>query len=264
VEVKVTGGDGKVSAYASVVDNTTNDPLLVSGVAINTASTASKYVLPGVADLTNALANWRTDMRIFNATLASQNASLTLYPLGGGAPLKASVALQPGEVRTLDDVVKSLFKASNVGGAVHVETSSQANLVVTGRTYNQTSAGTFGQFIEAVTPEKAAALGSKTLHILQVEDSVRYRTNLGIAEVSGNPVTVEVQIVLPDSKVTPTITIPLAANEFRQLSVIRDLGLGNVYNARMTVKVVEGTGRVTAYGSVIDMTTQDPTYVPGQ
>jgi hypothetical protein len=30
------------------------------------------------------------------------------------------------------------------------------------------------------------------------------------------------------------------------------------------VRVIDGDGRVTAYGSVIDMITQDPTYVPAQ
>ena len=39
---------------------------------------------------------------------------------------------------------------------------------------------------------------------------------------------------------------------------------GNTYNARITVEVISGTGRVTAYGSVVDNDTQDPTYVPAQ
>jgi hypothetical protein len=60
------------------------------------------------------------------------------------------------------------------------------------------------------------------------------------------------------------VQVPLAANEFRQFSLIRDLGLGNAYNARIAVRVIDGTGRVTAYGSVIDETTNDPTYVPAQ
>jgi hypothetical protein len=40
--------------------------------------------------------------------------------------------------------------------------------------------------------------------------------------------------------------------------------LGNVYNARISVKVIDGQGKVTAYGSVIDQKTQDPTFVPAQ
>ncbi len=38
----------------------------------------------------------------------------------------------------------------------------------------------------------------------------------------------------------------------------------NVYNARITLRVVDGDGKISAYGSVIDQTTQDPTYVPAQ
>jgi len=106
--------------------------------------------------------------------------------------------------------------------------------------------------------------GERALQILQVEDSVRYRTNLGLAEVSGRAVNVEVTVFLPDSKVTPKLAFTLQPNEFRQLGIIRDLGLGNAYNARITVRVTDGDGRVTAYGSVIDQTTQDPTYVPAQ
>ncbi len=262
VEVKVTGGEGKVTAYASVVDNFTNDPLLVSGAP--TGPLASKYIVPGVADITNSLANWRTDLRIFNGGLTSHNASLLLYPQGGGAPRSAELSLQPGEVRSVNDIVKTLFQSENIGGALHVTTAQPSSLVVTGRTFNQTSTGTYGQFIPAITPDSGAGLNGRTLHILQVEDSTRFRTNLGLAEVSGNPVTVEVQVILPDSKVTPKVVIPLAANEFRQLAVIRELNLGNVYNARLAVRVISGTGSITAYGSVIDMLTQDPTYVPAQ
>lgn len=38
----------------------------------------------------------------------------------------------------------------------------------------------------------------------------------------------------------------------------------NAHDARVTVPVVDGDGKVTAYRSVIDLVTQDPTYVPAQ
>jgi len=78
------------------------------------------------------------------------------------------------------------------------------------------------------------------------------------------PVTVEVSVFLPDAKVAPKVTIPLAANEYRQFRVLQQLGVGTAYNARIAIKVIDGEGRITAYGSVIDMQTQDPTYVPAQ
>ena len=61
------------------------------------------------------------------------------------------LTINPGEVRTLDNILQSFFglstdgTASNLGGAVHVATAGSSNLVVTGRTYNRTSEGTFGQ-----------------------------------------------------------------------------------------------------------------------
>ena len=43
------------------------------------------------------------------------------------------------------------------------------------------------------------------------------------------------------------------------------LGPGvDVYNARIAVEWIGGTGRVTAYGPVIDHDTQDATYVAAQ
>jgi hypothetical protein len=227
--------------------------------------TSSKYVIPGIADLLAGAARWRSDMRIFNSGDTPQSTSLTLYPQNNsGAPLSASVTVEAGEVKVLDNVVQALFGASNTGGAVHVETPTASPLVVTARTYNQTTAGTLGLFIPAVTPAEGIGATERSLNLLQAEDSVRYRTNVGIAEVTGNPVVVEMMIHLPDTKVTPRIEIPLAANEFRQIGVLRELGIGNVYNAPVSMKVISGDGRITAYGSVIDMRTNDSTYVPAQ
>jgi uncharacterized repeat protein (TIGR01451 family) len=264
VEAKVVAGDGRITAYASVVDNGTQDPLLVSGVALNQVL-SSKFVLPGVAALNNGFANWRTDMRIFNAGATAQDATLTMYPfIGTGSPIVRSASINPGEVKVLDDVVQSLFGQSNLGGAVHVTTTNDSQLIVTGRTYDKTSAGTFGQFVPAVTPNDAIGLGGRALQILQVEDSPRFRTNVAIAEVTGKPAKVEVSVVLPQSRVTPILQLDLAGNEYRQDAIIQEMGLGNVYNARITVRVISGEGKITASGSVIDMTTQDPTYVPAQ
>jgi uncharacterized repeat protein (TIGR01451 family) len=265
LEVKVTSGDGKVTAYASVVDNKSGDPLFISGEPLG-QNTFDHFVLPGVADLNTGFAAWRTDMRIFNPTNTPQFVTLNFYPQNSSdsAQQMAAMTINPGEVRKLDNTMGSVFGLSNTGGAVHVTTGGPTPLVVTGRTYNFTSNGTFGQFIPAMTSADAVGKGERGLSILQAEDSVRYRTNLGIAEVTGKPATVEVQIILPDSKITPSTQIPIPANGFLQMPVIQSLGLTNVYNARITLRVVDGDGKISAYGSVIDQITQDPTYVPAQ
>jgi uncharacterized repeat protein (TIGR01451 family) len=264
IEAKVVSGDGKITAYASVVDNRTGDPLLVSGVPLNTSS-SNHYVLPGVADLNVGIASWRTDMRVFNSGTVPQLLALTFYQQNNsGAPVTQTMTVNPGETKALDNIVSSLFNLTNAGGAVHITSTNPASLVVTGRTYNQTADGTFGQFIPAVTSVDAAAKDGKVLNILQVETSSRYRTNIGIAEVTGKGATVEVTAIIPDSKAAPRVTFDIGANEFFQRDILREMGLSNVYNARVSIKVTGGEGKVAAYGSVIDMKTQDPTYVPAQ
>jgi hypothetical protein len=264
IEVEVTSATGKVTAYASVVNNGTNDPLLVFPV-LKGASSADRFVIPGAAFIKTDNADWRTDLRIFNSSGTSTPATVTFYPQGNpGAALTSEIVLEGGEVKAIDNVLLNLFNApSGSGGSIVVTTPASSSLVATARTYNQTSTGTYGLFVPGVTPAESVGAGARSLQILQVEQSERYRTNIGIAETTGNGATVEVSVILPDSKATPRVSIPLAPNEFRQISV-GQFGLGNVYNARVTLRVTSGTGKVTGYGSVIDAITQDPTYVPAQ
>ena len=264
VEVEVVNGNGKVTAYVSEVDNRTNDPLLVSAV-VKGNTTANRYVVPGVAYIDSGFAFWVTDLRIFNAGAATP-ATLTFYPQGNpGAAVSRPITLDAGEIEVVDNVIGGLFaQANGSGGSIAITTPAGAKLTATARTYNQTSNGTYGQYIPGVTTAQSVGASDRALQILQLEQSSRFRTNIGLDETSGQPAKVEVTLIVPDSIASPVVSFDLAANEFRQFS-LADFNLGSaIYNARVTVKVVSGTGRVTAYGSAIDLITQDPTYVPAQ
>jgi hypothetical protein len=264
-EVEVVSPTGKVTAYASVIDNFTTDPLLVFPV-LKGGESATRYVIPGVADINNGFASWRSDIRLFNPASAPVTATLTYFPQPGntGASGTKQVTIPAGQVMPIDNALQNLFALTNSGGSMLVTTPSSSQLIVTARTYNQTSNGTYGQFIPAVTPAGSIGLSdNRVLQLLQLESSDKMRTNLGFVETSGNPVTIEVSAIPSDAKVAAKTQIPLAANQFLQVSLAQ-FGLGTAYNARVTVKVLSGTGRVTAYGSVIDAATQDPTYVPAQ
>jgi len=266
-EVEVVSATGKVTAYASVIDNLTNDPLMVFPV-LKGAESATRYVIPGVADINNGFASWRSDIRFFNPTTTSVTATLTYFPQPGNAAASGTkqITIPAGQVMPVDNALQQLFALTNSGGSLLVTTPSSSKLIVTARTYNQTSNGTYGQFIPAVTPAGSVGLSdNRVLQLLQLEASDKMRTNLGLVETNGTPVTVEITAIPPDSKVATKTQVTLAANQFIQFNdILKSFGLGTVYNARMTVKVLSGTGRVTAYASVIDSATQDPTYVPSQ
>ena len=265
LEIEVTSPTGKVTAYASTVDNLTNDPFCVFPV-LKGATSSARYVVPGVADLNSPFYSWRSDIRVYNSSASDVNATLTYYPQSGspGATGPQQMTIKAGEVKIINGALQSLFGLTNSGGALVISTPSATPLVVTARTYNQTSNGTYGQFIPAVTPANSVGVNDRTLQLIQLEQSDSFRTNIGLAETSGNAATAQVSVIVPDSKFAINAQIPLGPNEFRQMNLGSDFGLSNAYNVRVTVKVISGTGRVTTYGSMIDQLTQDPTYVPAQ
>ncbi len=249
VEVQVTSSTGKVTAYASVLDNETSDAVLVTPVPL-TAQGNTKWVLPGVADIRSGFADWQSDVRIFNAGTTSTNVTASFYSQGGGDARVQTLTLGAGEVKQFDKILPALFGVSNDAGALHLSTASAARIIATARTYNQTSKGTYGQFISAVTPQQSVAVGTRPLQLLQVEESSRMRSNIGFAEVTGKPVKLEVTVIPPDAKFAGIIEVDLGPNEYRQIgSLLATLGLGDTYNARISVRAISGTGRATTYAA---------------
>jgi hypothetical protein len=265
IEVEVTSATGKVTAYASVVDNRTNDPLLVSPTVVNQTSERNWFI-PGVADLTNAAASWRSDVRIFNPSGTTSNVTLTFYPQGNpGGAVSKPLSIPPGRVIALDGILQSFFEVNNAGGMLRVFSATPQPLVVTARTYDQKPVGTYGQFIPGISVLDAVGTGERSLQLLQVEESARFRSNLGLAELSGQPATVEITAIVPSSRVTPVMHVQLQPFQFTQINqVLRQMNLSTEYNVRLQLRVVAGAGKVGGYVSVVDNLTQDPTYVPAQ
>ncbi|HEY2090376.1 MAG TPA: putative Ig domain-containing protein [Thermoanaerobaculia bacterium] len=268
LQLSVTGGTGKISAYASVVDNGSTDASLVPAVDPNAAA-SNHYVIPGVAHTDSVAANWRSDVRIFNPSTDVVPLGLGFVPQNSSDEQHSTVTVGPGEVVSLDDVVAKTFGQSTVG-ALHVTTATALPLVVTARTYRNNgdgtnTGGTLGQFITAVTPNDVVGTGGRSLNMVGVEESQSMHTNLGIYETSGNPATAEVTISTADGRASARFQLDLQPNEFRQLSsVMSQIGMSDEYNASIAVRVTSGTGQVGAYSSVIENASGDPLFVPAQ
>jgi hypothetical protein len=267
VEVRVTSDTGRISAYASVLDNTTTDPLLVFPSDASKIA-ASRFVMPGVAEFDNGFSNFHTDMRVFNGGTSTANVTLQYFAQGTSTPAATTqVSIAPGEVKALDNVLVKQFNLTTGNGSVLATTPSDSSLVVTARTFSRDKAtgGTFGQFIPGVTTADSVGSGDRALQVLQLEESPAFRTNLGLVEVTGNDANVEILAYSPDSKVAARLVVPLSAGQYIQKGgIFKSMGFNNVYNGRITARVISGTGRIAAYGSVVDNRTTDPTYVPSQ
>ncbi|HSP15636.1 MAG TPA: hypothetical protein VLV78_12870 [Thermoanaerobaculia bacterium] len=263
IEATVTSLSGKVTAYASVVDNKTNDPMLI--LPVNTANiSASRYVLPGMAQ-TSGATNWRSDVRLLNAGSSPAQATISFYTIGSTTPETVTRTIEAGQMLVFDEALRSLFGKSNDAGAIVVGTTSDSKIVASARTYNQTATGTYGQFIPGLTAGDGVGKDDRALQVLQVESSDRFRTNLGLVELTGKEVNLEIAAYTPDSKVSVYIPWHLGPNEFVQINdILGRMGIPKAYNARISMRVTGGDGKISGYASLIDNRTQDPTYVPAQ
>src|SRR5262249_22270569 len=155
-------------------------PLEVVPVQVANVS-ANRYIQPGVAALPNGANNFHSDVRVFNGGTSAATVTPTLYSFIGSPPKTvSSFIIQPGQVKTFDDIVQSMFNAPGDGGSVVFTTSGPSSLVTTGRTYTIDATqnnGTFGQFIPGVTSTAGIKSGDTALQILQLEESTNFRTN---------------------------------------------------------------------------------------
>ncbi len=263
IELDVTTPGSLVGAYASMVDNRTADPTLIPAVKPSLMN-ASRYVVPGVADFETGRNTWRTDVRIYNSSNTPVIADLILFAQGTSTTMTKQVTIAPAEVKAFDSILRSLFATSNTGGALHVVTPTLSNLIITARTYDAKGVGTYGQFIPAVTSTDATGIGERDLEILHLEQSASYRANIGFVEVAGKSAQVQVTATLADGR-TASSVLNLGPYEFLQIgSMLQTLGFNTATNARLTLRVIGGSGRVTGYASIIDNRTGDPTYMQAQ
>jgi hypothetical protein len=266
LEIEVTGTGGTVTAYASVLDNRTADPLLVSPVQAGRIS-ESRYVLPGIAEL-NTARNFHSDVRIFNAGNSPVALNLTYRPQTGEptpVPLAETVTIGAGAIIAVNNVLPTIWQLDGTAGAVTIVAQTPATLVATARTYSRDAeGGTRGQFIPAISGGEAVGAGERALQVLQLEQSANYRSNLGLFEVTGHDATIEI-VAYTAAGASAPLPVALAGGEFRQIgSILTQLGVPLEANGRISVRVTGGTGRVSAYASVIDNRTEDPTYIPAQ
>lgn len=203
---------------------------------------------------------------LLNAAASPVTATMTFYPQGSPTtPSTAEVTINPGELKAIDDALRVLFNVTNRAGALHLTTANDSALVGTARVYDDQPSGTFGQFVPALVASEGVGRDDRPLQILQLEQSSRFRSDVGLVELSGNRVTVELSAFLPDSKVETRTTVELEPFEPRQISAIFSiLQLGTVYNGRVVARVTGGDGRILAYGTVIDLRTNDLTFIKGQ
>lgn len=251
-------------------------PLLVGWALILDELTPPPYenttmIFPVVAHTEGALdTEWRSDVRIFNAA-GWQEAKIRLLlipPSGEGSigPRQTDVIVPHGSVVALDDLVLKRFALEAAQGTLLVQDPSGTVVHGTSRTYTTSDSGTYGQFVAPeVEGAHSTGVGEPAVIVLPTAGA-DHRVNIGITEVTGQPTSVAVTLI--DS----TSGGALGASTFHLVEGFANVQLNGILpdhertgdaDPYIAVTVVQGAGRVTAYGSVIDNRTGDAVFITG-
>ncbi len=145
---------------------------------------------------------WTTDLWIYHQ--GASTIHLWFNPAGGDNTEVESVVLALTDpVTVLEDVVGTTFGTTGVGSIHYL---ADGPVLVTSRTWTSAeTAGSYGQTITGVPVSDAAVpdtgqAGALRMFVDQVDG---FRTNLGLTNISGVPVTVEVEIFTSDGAAAP-------------------------------------------------------------
>jgi len=257
--VRVLTPGGRVMAYASVIDNQTNDPTYVEPI-VNIFQ--QDLNLPATAKLQGAgSSNWVTDIVVTNLEGTTVTASVDRWQRdhSGGDPDSAELVLAPRQSLVLRDVLKTLFATD---GAAALTVHGSRGLMAVGRTYNDTPSGSFGHSLPGLDITGDQLLrGGQVGHLLMLEESGvdGRRTNIGLVNTEDLPIEVELTFFNEAGAFIGVLDQDLPANGFVQLDrVLRSISSSSERNARAEVRLTSAVGSVVAYATSIDNRTGDP------
>jgi hypothetical protein len=204
-----------------------------------------------------------TTADILNTGSTSASIRLALLPRNtdNSQVLESALfTLEPGEVRRFDNVLGEAFGSSGediAGGAAVL--SDSADLLVMTRTFNQVEDGTIGAALPGIPDSELIQAGQRVTVLFLTENSL-FRSNLGLINGVGIPVTVQWQLFDADGAMLDTGSRNLDPYGVTQINRVmrpfRPIAAGYA-----EVWTDTSGGAFTTYGSILDEGTSDPTLV---
>jgi len=219
------------------------------------------FMISGAAHISGlAGTNWVSDVVLWNGSAHPAYANLYLLKSGrdnSGAPA-VRVTVPAGASLKLGDIVGTTFGESRASGAILV--GSDQDLVVTSRTYNAASSGTYGQFIAGV-PVAEGIDPDQTARLIQLTRDDDYRTNVGFANASANAIQVKVDLYDGNGTFIKSWSRTIEPYGFYQKT---DIFGADVTDGYALVSSPTAGALFFTYASIIDNRTGDPVFItPG-
>ena len=229
--------------------------------------------LPGAANVAGANGSrWITDLELHNRGLVTAEITVDLLERGqnNSAPQSVSLTLGPELSARYPNVLNTLFDF--VGAAALRVTSFGGDLMATARTATRCGNGRCGAFTFASNMSDAVKAGDDA-RMIQLENTAAARTNLGVVNLAGIPITVDVDLFMADGTAIGSVQVAVEAFGYRQLGdlfhsldslKIDPRKVSSVTDAFAVVRSDTPGATFLAYAAVIDNQSNDGYLVAAQ
>lgn len=251
--------EGRVQAYASVVDEGTGDATFVPAQGANPAPS---WMIPVIARTSGeAQSQWRSEVRILNSGEKDIDLILEYRPNAPGPVFQQSLFIKGKSLTILRDPVLKLFQKTAGSGSLRILDADQASrpLIISSRIYNQTEHGSFGQ---AIPVTSNGLQGPST--IIRVEDSPARHSNILLTDNSGQVRRFHLEIRdqhnLPLGSELTVIIQPWSSRQINDF--LNLMGLSGSTECRVEITPDDPNGSYMALVSIVDEITGDAISVP--
>ncbi|HJQ39756.1 MAG TPA: PKD domain-containing protein [Thermoanaerobaculia bacterium] len=240
-----------VTAYASILDNLSQDPVYVQAMP---GRGGNSMTIPVVARANGANGTfWRSDVMFFNPSNARIFLSVRY------SDTTKTLSLGARETFLLADVLTQ-FGYGQGGNPLLISWSGNSAPVVSSRTYTTDErGGTFGQSIDPVE-----AFGNEQF-VPGLRSDVSYRSNLGVLNGGSDAEELTVTLLSPAGFELASTKIVLQPGEGMQQAVTALFPSISASTGSFTLYVRgDANAKVFAYGSMIDNASGDPVFFAGK
>ena len=260
--VQPTRGEAVASVFA--VDNVTNDATFFPpDIAISVVR-----MLPAIGHVDGANGTqFRTDLFLFNSSAASKNVSVQATMWDGTPTSTQTYTLKGHEARVIPDVLFTLWKRTGMA-RMRIWSVGAANdtaMRATARTYTtDANGGTYGFLMPPLNSFQSGSAGD-TLEILGASLQRRFRTNVGLVDVTrcdscGVRGRAKIDIIDHGGAVIDSFQTDVpAAGGLQMNDLLHARGIPDA-NTPVLIRITVLSGMLGAYAAVIDNGTNDPAY----
>jgi chitodextrinase len=237
--------DQPISAWASQIDNTTNDPSLL----LSTRTGATRILIPSSANI----GTFSSSLVLMNVGVTTAQVAMKAYGTSGELLGQSSTPLVigPNGAVSFENVLQSLGVTDNYG-PIEITSLNNVPIIASSRVSSTTRSG---GFFEGLKYSEASLVQT----IAHVVDNSEIRTNLGINNPTEFPATVAIRLFDRNGREIASTSTLVAPRGLTQMNnVVRTLmNLPDVANVDGYVQL-QSDQPIFGWASQIDNLTNDP------